>query len=94
MNGVTYVMLSFDDRGLLPPGDYPMTLDQLRKSVLVYGPSDGREPMWHKYRIEFYPNYGQPFGAIDEHGHPLLFPSAFRRTRYSGEPKGIVRIIK
>lgn len=51
-------------------------------------------PMWHRYRVELYPNYGQSFGALDEHGHQLLFPSAFRRTRYSEEPKGIIRIIK
>lgn len=31
-------MLTFDERGLLPPGDYPMTFDALRGSVLVEGP--------------------------------------------------------
>ncbi len=28
----------FNERGLLPPGDYKSTLAQLRKSILVKGP--------------------------------------------------------
>ena len=30
----------FDRRGLLPPGDYAATFEQLRKSVLVHGTAD------------------------------------------------------
>jgi len=34
-------MLMFNDHGLLAAQDYPMTLDQLRTSLLVAGPNDG-----------------------------------------------------
>lgn len=51
-------------------------------------------PMWHRYRVELYPHFGHgPFSNIkDEHGHNLTFPSAFRRSRRTGEPRGIVRL--
>jgi hypothetical protein len=49
-------------------------------------------PMWHVYRVELYPHYGQLCGIRDEHGHELEFPSAFRRSRRDGRPRGIVRI--
>jgi len=32
-------MLAFDHRGLLPPGDYPMNLNDLKKSLLLVGPT-------------------------------------------------------
>ena len=179
--------LKFTDSGLLPPGDYNMSFEMLRTSILVLGPPNGDEPnwdikwrfhlvnnleimtkqlwevgiteifidgsfvsnkphpndidgyfvcdlmkyvtgeierelnkldpnkiwtwdpnsrrsckgfakkqlpMWHKYRVELYPEYGQSFGVLDEHGQPLLFPSAFRKERYTKEPKGIIKIVK
>lgn len=49
-------------------------------------------PMWHAYRVELYPHYGQPSGIRDCHGHELTFPSAFRLSRRDGRPKGIVKI--
>ena len=49
-------------------------------------------PMWHHYRVEFYPHYHQFSGICDEFGHPQTFPAAFRRARRSGTPKGIVKI--
>lgn len=49
-------------------------------------------PMWHHYRVEFYPHYDQFSGILDEHGHQQTFPAAFRRARRSGTPKGIVKI--
>ncbi|MFA7281374.1 MAG: hypothetical protein WC100_14920 [Sterolibacterium sp.] len=49
-------------------------------------------PMWHQYRVELYPHYGQPSGIRDEHGHELEFPSAFRRSRSGGKPRGIIHI--
>jgi hypothetical protein len=49
-------------------------------------------PMWHVYRVELYPHYGQLCGIRDEHGHELEFPSAFRRSRRSGKPRGIVKV--
>lgn len=173
----------FDDRGLLPPGDYPLTFDELRNSHLVAGSGgdwdaewrrylvdqcevmvgqlwevgideiylngsfvedkahpndidgyfvcDLRElasgdlqrrlnaldpykvwtwdpatrrpywgytkkqlPMWHRYRVELYPEYGQLSGIRDIHGVPLLFPSAFRQQRETGHPKGILKIVR
>lgn len=35
-------------------------------------------PMWHVYRVELYPHYGQLSGIRDQFGHDLEFPSAFR----------------
>ena len=49
-------------------------------------------PMWHIYRVELYPHYGQLAGIADKHGHELEFPSAFRQTRRNSIPKGIVKI--
>jgi hypothetical protein len=37
--------LSFDEHGLIPPRDHPMTFDELRGSVLVVGPA-ARPPTW------------------------------------------------
>lgn len=36
----------FDDQGMLPVGDYEVTFDELRDSVLVQGPLDHRCPDW------------------------------------------------
>ncbi|MCB9737799.1 MAG: hypothetical protein H6747_00945 [Deltaproteobacteria bacterium] len=174
----------FDERGLLPPGDYELTLDALRESLLVVGPGAGsplwdaswrrrlvdnlavmveqlwtvgisdiyidgsfaedkdhpndidgyfvcdlqhlasgrlqRElnlldpekcwtwdpssrlpylgyakrqlPMWHRYRVEMYPHYGQLAGIRDKFGNELEFPSAFRTSRRDGAPRGIIKI--
>lgn len=49
-------------------------------------------PMWHQYRVELYPHYGQPAGIRDAHGNELEFPSAFRLSRRDGKPRGIVKI--
>jgi hypothetical protein len=49
-------------------------------------------PMWHVYRVELYPHYGQLSGIRDQFGHDLEFPSAFRRSRRDGKPRGIIRI--
>jgi hypothetical protein len=174
-------MLKFNEQGLLAPQDYPMTLDELRNSLLITGPKDGspwntnkrimlvdnlevmvnqlwtvgmteifidgsfvedkaspsdidgyfvadirtlsdivRElnsidpykiwswkdriydrnsakwqmPMWHQYKVELYPHIGQSSGIVDEHGQEQMFPAAFRKTRDTSEPKGIVKIIK
>ncbi len=51
-------------------------------------------PMWHKYRVELYPHYGQHSGIIDKHGNPEMFPAAFRRCRTSNREKGIIKIVK
>lgn len=175
--------LFFNDDGLLPPGDYILTLADLRRSILVKGSKESQDlwdrewraslvdnlqilaghlwsvgiteifingsfaenkghpndidgyfvidlmsfhtiqsellliddcwtwdpsfrrpyrghpkkhlPMWHKYRIELYPHFGQLTGIRDEFGNDQQFPAAFRKSR--GNPplqKGIVKIIK
>jgi hypothetical protein len=37
------VIPPFDPDGLLPPGDYEVSLDELRRSMLVLGPADPKE---------------------------------------------------
>lgn len=50
-------------------------------------------PMWHQYRVELYPHFsGLSSGIRDEYGHEMEFPSAFRRSRRDGKPRGIVKI--
>lgn len=49
-------------------------------------------PMWHKYRVELYPECGLFSGIKDKYGHDQLFPSAFRISRRNDTPKGIIKI--
>ena len=49
-------------------------------------------PMWHRYRVELYPHCGLPSGIKDDHGHDLEFPAAFRKSRSSREPRGVIKI--
>ncbi len=49
-------------------------------------------PMLHAYRVELYPHVGQSSGIRDRYGHELEFPAAFRQSRQSGKPKGIIKI--
>jgi hypothetical protein len=52
-------------------------------------------PMWHRYRVEFYPHFrGLMSGIVDQFGNELPFPAAFRQQRGTGARKGIVRIIR
>jgi hypothetical protein len=51
-------------------------------------------PMWHRYRVELYPHFGQPAGIRDQNGNVLMFPAAFRRRRGDGQAKGILRIVR
>jgi hypothetical protein len=57
-----------------------------------HGSPKGQLPMWHRYRVELYPHCGQLSGIRDKWGNELDFPSAFRRRRSDGLPKGIVKI--
>ena len=53
-------------------------------------------PMWHRYRVELYPHVpglGWGCGIRDKHGNELEFPSAFRQSRASSAPKGIIRLL-
>ncbi|MFU8803728.1 MAG: DUF6932 family protein [Bradymonadaceae bacterium] len=49
-------------------------------------------PMWHHYRVELYPHFGQLSGIKDKYGNDLEFPSAFRMSRRDGRPRGIIKI--
>lgn len=49
-------------------------------------------PMWHRYRVELYPHFGQLCGIKDKYGNDLEFPSAFRMSRRDGRPRGIIKI--
>lgn len=49
--------------------------------------------MWHKYRIELYPHFGQSSGILDEFGNELDFPAAFRKSR-ANKQKGIIKLLK
>ena len=50
-------------------------------------------PMWHVYRVELYPHFGQLCGILDRYGNELEFPSAFRLSRRDGKPRGIIKLI-
>jgi hypothetical protein len=175
--------LEFDDEGLLPLGDYPMTIQQLRESMLVLGPgkrcphwdvkwrrqlvdnlevlakqlwavgvknifvdgsfvedkdhpkdidayfetltylvatgklesdlnaiepiwtwanaarrphpesSKGELPMWHKYRVDLWPQYmGSHSGLVDEFGNYLPIAAAFRRSRRNNKQRGLIKL--
>jgi hypothetical protein len=49
-------------------------------------------PMWHTYRVELYPHFGQLSGITDKYGNELEFPSAFRISRRDGRARGILKI--
>jgi hypothetical protein len=50
-------------------------------------------PMWHHYRVELWPHYGQSSGIVDQHGYELDFPAAFRKSRDHHQPRGIVQLV-
>ena len=90
------------DLGWLASGDLERELNLIDvHKVWTWDPASRRPyrgypkrqlPMWHVYRVELYPHYGQLCGIVDEQGHELEFPSAFRRSRRDGRPRGIVKI--
>jgi len=90
------------DLGRLVSGDLERKLNLLDTyKVWTWDPASSRPyrgypknqlPMWHQYRVELYPHYGQLSGIRDESGNELEFPSAFRRSRRDGHPRGIVKI--
>ena len=51
-------------------------------------------PMWHQYRVELWPNFGQPFGIKDVAGNSLNFSQAFRLSRTNNQPKGIIELVR
>lgn len=54
----------------------------------------GQLPMWHFYRVEFYPHLEQGTNIRDEYGNDQTFPSAFRQSRTGFKQKGILKIIR
>jgi hypothetical protein len=79
------------DLNLIEP-DKIWTWDPMsRKSYRGYAKK--QLPMWHKYRVELYPHYGQESGIKDEFGNAMTFPAAFRKSRNGDTPKGIIKII-
>ncbi len=61
-----------------------------RSRILDPNSAKKQLPMWHRYRVELYPHYGQPSGIPDEFGNSMLFPAAFRKSRKEHKPKGII----
>ena len=54
--------------------------------------------MWHRHRIELHPHFHAPLHGLSPagmgpNGLPMYVPAFFRQTR-SGEPKGIVRLLR
>ncbi len=92
------------DRSFLVSGDLHRALNALDPDkVWTWAPGSRTAapgsmkkqlPMWHRYRVELYPHFGQGSGIVDARGHELEFPSAFRQTRGEGQPKGIVKLIQ
>ena len=65
-----------------------------RADKLPCGPAQKKKlPMWCKYRIELYPHHGQVIG-LDKLGNEIHFPAFFRKHAATGQPKGIVRLVK
>ena len=76
----------FSSDGLLAPGDYELTLEELRSSWLVCGPSQEGYAHWDReWRARL-------VGIRDRFGNELEFPSAFRLSRRDGKPRKIVKI--
>ena len=69
------VLPSFTSDGLLPPGDYVLTLDELRASVLVSGPQPPREDShWDAtWRQELVGNLGVLVGQLWQVGITEIF---------------------
>lgn len=59
------------------------------------GTSKAQLPMWHRYRVEFYPHFpGLLSGIRDPSGIELPYPKAFRQQRDTGIRKGIIKVVR
>jgi hypothetical protein len=76
-------------RGLLAIDDIWTWDHNLRETFRRY--PKPQLPMWHRYRVELFPDFGQQSGITNADGKVLTFPEAFRQSR-SFVPKGIVKI--
>ena len=98
----------FNSDGLLPPGDYEVTFDQLRKSALVMGTTSRKfSSNWDvQWRHQLVSNLeiltrqlwrigiSDVFAEAKDHPNELEFPSAFRQSRSNGAPRGIIKLRK
>jgi hypothetical protein len=69
---------------------------------VAYPEKGEKLPMWHQYRVELYPNFGQIVtGFVDNQGNDVDYPAMFRRTRvhratrgyHGGRAMGIVKVV-
>ena len=52
-----------------------------------------RLPLYHHYRVELFPYYGQKrSGTFDQDRREIDFPTLYRRTRDTHLPRGIIRL--
>ncbi len=73
----------FTDNGLLPAGDYELTLDQLRESILVAGPRDlAAYPNWDAaWRGHLVDNLAILVGQLWQVGVTAVFVDRLLRRR-------------
>jgi len=93
---------SFQPNGLLPPGDYEVSFEELRQSVLADGPPATSDHSWdRRWRMRLIDNLENLShqlwqvgirDILDRWGNELEFPSAFRQSRRDGTPRGIIKI--
>lgn len=65
----------FDAEGLLPPGDYPLTIRQLKQSKLVLGPGVPRDhPAWDAHwRLQLVENFSVLYSQLSSIGITEVF---------------------
>jgi hypothetical protein len=89
---------AFTSDGLLPPADYELTFDELRRSLLVAGPGadyPNWDVTWRRRlvdNLEILAKQLWQVGVRDRLGNELEFPSAFRQSRRDGKARGIVKL--
>lgn len=52
-----------------------------------------RLPMWHEYKVELWPDYGQISVFKNLHDQPISWRSAFSRRPEDGREKGLVKLL-
>jgi len=50
-------------------------------------------PMWHMYHVELFPCFGELCDIPDENNQPQTMEQAFRKTRDTHTPKGIIHLV-
>ena len=51
-------------------------------------------PMWHKYRVELYPELGNPANIVGPNGANLPISAGFRQQRWTFAEKGIIHLVR